>query len=278
MCLGYIAITSTYSETLKDVQLQEYTNLTITIAPLLGTRLSFPVILDNADATIPFTLDLTNAGLFQITRHEGRNYFLISAPASIAQENQGSLFIQVAGKFIAIRLAIGSPEQHIDEIRFNFTPEESNHLIQLVINKELQKIQKEYQSLSDSLKSTHCQEAQDLVALLVSKTITKDNIFLRKTFNQGVALIDYLALIGNDKHLALAFILNQPSPIQHLKLRGMSIEGNDELLSKSFACQDTLDNNEIHCSIALKHNFTLEQFPVLFLTVSTNNSNSEIPW
>ena len=60
------------------------------MVPDLGTRFSFPFILDEQDSYVPFTLNITNPA-FVNGREKGRNYFVITAPVSIVNDGHGVL-------------------------------------------------------------------------------------------------------------------------------------------------------------------------------------------
>ena len=98
--------------------------------PTLGTRFSFPFILDEQDAYVPFTLNITNPS-FVNTREKGRNYFVITAPARAEGTMLGNVFVSVAGYEISIELRTTNDlSKQYSDIDFNLTNEAREDLIQ----------------------------------------------------------------------------------------------------------------------------------------------------
>ena len=52
----------------KTVELHKRTNLVVYVVPDLGVRFTFPFILDEQDAYVPFTLNITNPAFSVITK------------------------------------------------------------------------------------------------------------------------------------------------------------------------------------------------------------------
>lgn len=260
-----------------DVVLKDFTNIDLEIAPLLGTRLLFPVSLDETDSEIPFTLDLTNAGLFQITRHADRNYFVISAPHSQEAKNQGSLFLAVAGRYVSIRLSIGSPDTHIEELRFSFGEKEKEILINTIVKKKLSKLEHKFKQDLITARKEHCQSEQDLVAARLANQTKTDNIHI-KTSNEYMDIyIDSIIAFKEHKNLVLEIHTKENIAIETLSLNSNNDNQTAQLLSSTFACVKKKEKIN-YCSVGMNKGFALDKYSKLDLVVHTSTGRHVLSW
>ncbi len=143
----------------KSVELQKRTTLVAYVVPDLGVRFSFPFILDEADAYVPFTLNLTNAG-FVNTREKGRNYFVITAPVKAEGTMLGNVFVSVAGYEISIELRTTTDlTKHYSDIVFSLSNEAREELIQQSIKQRTAALEQDYKKRSEELDAAAEQKA-----------------------------------------------------------------------------------------------------------------------
>ena len=133
---------------IKHVTLKEFTQLTIEIVPDLGTRFVFPFVLDEQDAFVPFTLNITNP-VFSAAREPGRNAFVVTSPppsaGGTAPTYIGNLFVSVAGYQISATVKTTNDlSRHVSDIVFDLNDEAREHLIQQTVERRIQGIKDDY--------------------------------------------------------------------------------------------------------------------------------------
>ena len=133
---------------IKHVTLKEFTQLTIEIVPDLGTRFVFPFVLDEQDAFVPFTLNITNP-VFSAAREPGRNAFVVTSPPPSAGGTVptyiGNLFVSVAGYQISATVKTTNDlSRHVSDIVFDLNDEAREHLIQQTVERRIQGIKDDY--------------------------------------------------------------------------------------------------------------------------------------
>ena len=158
----------------KSVELHKRTFLTVFVVPDLGTRFSFPFILDEQDAYVPFTLNITNPS-FVNTREKGRNYFVITAPARAEGTMLGNVFVSVAGYEISIELRTTNDlNKQYSDIVFNLTNEAREELIQQSIAQRTAALERDYKKRFEELDAAAEQKAIARVGrLAITKPETK---------------------------------------------------------------------------------------------------------
>jgi hypothetical protein len=128
----------------KTIDLHKRTALTVYIPPDLGTRFTFPFILDEQDSFVPFTLNGTNK-LFLSKREPGRNYFVITNEVGSPIGMLGNIFLSVAGFEISIELRVTNDlSKHYSDIVFNLTDDDREDLIQKGIAQRTKMLEDEY--------------------------------------------------------------------------------------------------------------------------------------
>lgn len=135
----------------RTVVLQKHTTLTVEIVPDLGTRFIFPFVLDEQDAYVPFTLNITNKS-FVHNREPKRNSFVITIPPASGTVQYGSLFVTVAGYVISVELRSTSDHsKHYSDVTFELGDAERENLIQQGIAKRTQALEAEHKKKMDDL-------------------------------------------------------------------------------------------------------------------------------
>ena len=135
----------------RSVDLEKRTLLTVYVVPDLGTRFSFPFILDEQDAHVPFTLHITNAA-FVNAREKGRNYFVITAPVRAEGSMLGNVFVSVAGYEITVELRTTNDlTRHYSDIVFTQTAAAREELIQQSIIQRTAALEQDYKKRFEAL-------------------------------------------------------------------------------------------------------------------------------
>lgn len=141
---------------IQRVTLTPFTQLVVNIVPDLGTRFVFPFVLDEQDADVPFTLNMTNATVFQSHREKGRNFFVVTAPppsdgGEVAQYFS-QLFVSVAGFHITVTLSTtGDLEAQVSDVVFELGEQASDDLIQAAVAKRTAALEQAYREKERTL-------------------------------------------------------------------------------------------------------------------------------
>ena len=170
LCPFLFAINMAYAEPrAKSVELHKRTTLTVYVVPDLGTRFSFPFILDEQDSYVPFTLNITNPA-FVNGREKGRNYFVITAPVKSEGSMLGNVFVSVAGYEISVELRTTNDlSKHYSDIVFTLTNEAREELIQQSIAQRTAALEQEYKKKFEELDAAAEQKAIARVGRLAIK-------------------------------------------------------------------------------------------------------------
>ena len=133
---------------LQHIELKPYTQLTVHIVPDMGTRFTFPFILDEGNTHVPFTLNITNP-VFHHDRHDGRNHFVVTLPppeqGGQTPAYQGNLFVSVAGYNLTILLkATNDQRKHVTDYVFKLSKEEREYTIQQQVARRIKRIKQDY--------------------------------------------------------------------------------------------------------------------------------------
>ena len=146
----------------RSVDLVRRTKLVVYVVPDLGVRFSFPFVLDEQDAYVPFTLRITNPG-FEQAREKGRNYFIVTARRDSPPGMLGNLFMNVAGIEISVELrSTNDLSKHHSDVVFKLTEEAREDLIQksiaqrtAVLDQEHRKRMEEIDALGEQMAIAH---------------------------------------------------------------------------------------------------------------------------
>lgn len=175
------------------VELHKRTALTVYIVPDMGTRFTFPFILDEQDSYVPFTLTPTNPA-FENTREKGRNFFVITAPVgkggSVSSSFYGNIFVSVAGYEISIELRTTNDlSKQYSDVVFNLTDDDRETLIQAGVAQRTKALESEYKKKMESIEFDTDQKAIARVGRLA----------LTKPDSKGIKEENSLTLPNGDK-------------------------------------------------------------------------------
>ena len=151
VCLMLAAQVVRADPRVKNVELHKQTPLVLYVVPDLGVRLTFPFILDEQDAYVPFTLNITNPS-FEQRREKGRNYFVVTQKAGSPNGMLGNMFITVAGFEISVELRTTNDlSKHYSDIAFQLTKDAREDLIQQSIAQRTAALEQTYKKKMDDL-------------------------------------------------------------------------------------------------------------------------------
>jgi hypothetical protein len=143
-----VATTATAEPRTLTVELKKHTLVTLTIPYDMGTRFTFPFILDEQSDYVPFTLNTTNP-LFVENRAPARNYFVLTPRlpqnAKANANYLGNSFITVAGYEITIELKANNDyAHHYSDVIFKLGPEDRETLIQKAVAQRTEQLEQTY--------------------------------------------------------------------------------------------------------------------------------------
>lgn len=144
---------------IKTVELKEFTKLTLDIVPDLGTRFTFPFLLDETGrkGLVPFTLNISNKIFKPSEIKEGRNSFVLTVPPfedgkPLTGQFLGDLFVTVAGYNISVRLRTTRDiRRHYTDINFVMSKEDRLQLIEEAVEKRFAAAQAEFEKKKKNL-------------------------------------------------------------------------------------------------------------------------------
>ena len=162
-----------------DVKLEKLTNLTLSFYPGMGTRFSFPFLLDEDDDYVPYTNNNTNPQVFTpIKREQGRNFFVITVPPGHASnEDIGNMFISVAGYQISVEMhSTGTRDEHVSDVRFQMGEQAREDLIQHAIVQRTKSLEQSYKEKMAQVEILTDKKALGRIGMLALFDPTKEKI------------------------------------------------------------------------------------------------------
>jgi len=164
----------------KDVELKQLTTLVLNFYPGMGTRFTFPFLLDNDDNYVPYTNDNTNSGVFiPLKRQKGRNFFVITVPPKHVSTDKdiGNMFITVAGYQISVEMhSTKRRSDHVSDVRFLMGEKAREDLIQHAIAQRSKALEQSYKDKFDQLATMTEQRALAKVGMLALTDPTETRI------------------------------------------------------------------------------------------------------
>ena len=178
--LSTLSTVSTAKPIHKDIELKQLTTLVLNFYPGMGTRFTFPFLLDNDDNYVPYTNDNTNSTVFiPIKRQKGRNFFVITVPPEHVLDDRdiGNMFITVAGYQISVEMhSTKKRSDHVTDVRFLMGEKAREDLIQHVIAQRSKALEQSYKDKFDQLDVMTEQRALAKVGMLALTEPTETRI------------------------------------------------------------------------------------------------------
>ena len=136
----------------KNVELKEFTTLTLNIMPHVGTQLIFPFMLDDPLLTPQLKLDLTNNTGFSVpAAMKGNDSILVNQNTitiignPTEHANLGTLFVNIGGYNISIALRTVYKSNEISpSVIFDISKEDREHLITHTVNRFKKSLNEEH--------------------------------------------------------------------------------------------------------------------------------------
>lgn len=182
-----------------DVELKQLTTLVLNFYPGMGTRFTFPFLLDNDDNYVPYTNDNTNSGVFiPLKRQKGRNFFVITVPPEhvLTDRDIGNMFITVAGYQISVEMrSTKKRSAHVTDVRFLMGEKAREDLIQHAIAQRAKALEQSYKDKFDQLDVITEQRALAKVGMLALTTpdetrIKEEAVLELKNGDETVLFVD----------------------------------------------------------------------------------------
>ena len=175
-----VSTASTAKPIHMDIELKQLTTLVLNFYPGMGTRFTFPFLLDNDDNYVPYTNDNTNSGVFiPLKRQKGRNFFVITVPPEHASMDHdiGNMFITVAGYQISVEMhSTKSRTDHVSDVRFLMGEKAREDLIQHAIAQRSKALEQSYKDKFTQLDVMTEQRAIAKVGMLALSDPQETNI------------------------------------------------------------------------------------------------------
>ena len=275
----------------RNVNLTEFTRITVDILPDLGVRLIFPFILDSSKLQPQFKKELTNENIFDVAVDgdsiKGQNTISITVKkpdsgGATFQNNTylGNLFLSVDGYNITILLRTTvNMNDHFSDVVFK--PDEKAR--DFLVEKEVQHIRKvqneEYQKRLQELDKQALKKSISRLGEVILqnpdiKRIKEDKIasspsgeVLNVYLDQFVDYDSYSTLI-----LAYDHPGNDPFVIKDITVSSGDMDTGIVTIDSSYYC-----NTDSKCAIATMDQ-SLAERDVLTLIFSTSKGTFELSW
>ena len=158
MNLGWVptsyGIELSHIKTSKRVTLRENTRIDLDVMPDLGVRLIFPFRLDEPALEPAFFYKITNGQVFKIppiVELKGQNSLIVNVapPSSITPQSAknyiATLYMSVDGYNVTLNLRLTlNAKRHTTDLIFDLSPKDRQHLIDKVVKRKTEALEKEY--------------------------------------------------------------------------------------------------------------------------------------
>jgi hypothetical protein len=218
-----------------DVELKQLTTLVLHFYPGMGTRFTFPFLLDSDDNYVPYTNDNTNSGVFiPLKRQKGRNFFVITVPPEHVSTDKdiGNMFITVAGYQISVEMhSTKSRTDHVSDVRFLMGEKAREDLIQHAIAQRSKALEQSYKEKFDQLDVMTEQRAIAKVGMLaltdpVESNIKEEAVLSLKNGDETVLFVD--RVIDYPGYAIYKFDIENDSAANHVAVQDAKLFLIDE--------------------------------------------------
>jgi len=230
-----VSTASTAKPIHKDIELKQLTTLVLNFYPGMGTRFTFPFLLDNDDNYVPYTNDNTNSGVFiPLKRQKGRNFFVITVPPEhvFSDHDIGNMFITVAGYQISVEMHSSKRRSdHISDVRFLMGEKAREDLIQHAISQRSKALEQSYKDKFDQLDVMTEQRAIAKVGMLAltdpqETNIKEEAVLELKNGDETVLYVD--RVIEYPGYSIYKFDIENDSSANHVAVRDAKLFLIDE--------------------------------------------------
>ncbi len=221
-----VSTASTAKPVHMDIELKQLTTLVLNFYPGMGTRFTFPFLLDNDDNYVPYTNDNTNSGVFiPLKRQKGRNFFVITVPPKHVSTDKdiGNMFITVAGYQISVEMhSTKRRSDHVSDVRFLMGEKAREDLIQHAIAQRSKALEQSYKDKFDQLEAMTEQRALAKVGMLAltdpTETRIKEEAVLElKSGDETVLFVDMV--LDYPEYSIYKFDIENDSSANHVAIQ-----------------------------------------------------------
>ncbi len=221
-----VSAVSTAKPIHKDIELKQLTTLVLNFYPGMGTRFTFPFLLDNDDNYVPYTNDNTNSGVFiPLKRQKGRNFFVITVPPEHVSTDYdiGNMFITVAGYQISVEMhSTKKRADHVSDVRFLMGEKAHEDLIQHAIAQRSKALEQSYKDKFAQLDVMTEQRAIAKVGMLalmdpVESNIKEEAVLELKNGDETILYVD--RVIDYPGYSIYKFDIENDSSANHVAVR-----------------------------------------------------------
>ena len=218
-----------------DIKLENLTTLTLNFYPGMGTRFTFPFLLDNEDDYVPYTNDNTNSTVFvPIKRQSGRNFFVITIPPEhvTVTEDIGNMFITVAGYQISIEMhSTKNRKEHVSDVRFLMGEKAREDLIQHAIVQRTKSLEQAYHDKLAQLEVQTEKRALGKIGMLAlyepdEIKIKEESVLELKNGDETILFVNY-ALIYPE-YTIFSFEIENDSATNHVAIQDAKLFAIDD--------------------------------------------------
>lgn len=283
--------------TYKEVDLSEFTSLSLDIMPDAGTQLIFPFTLDSPDLIPPLKYQLTNQDGFYFVKDSkdlqvqvnGQNTLsIIGVPADPDEKpvHIGNLFLSVGGYNLTVSLRTTyDPAKHVTNVVFKIPDDRRNHLIEKAAERKIAQLQKNY---DEKMKRLDIEAASSSLAHVAAMALEDPTTTSFKT-EQDLDISDKRIIVYidrildyNGKYQVLLFDMENHNSsdfaVENLTISTLSDKAGERNISGYFKCDKRLRGDEINkCSFVTTDRKVLDG-EKLKLTVGTDRGNGAITW
>jgi hypothetical protein len=275
----------------KEVELTEFTKLTIDIVPDLGTRFVFPFVLDEETnaKTVPFTSNMTS-NVFISDRKDGRNTFVVTVAlpegADPSAQYLGNFFVTVAGYNIAVRLRTTNDlRKHVDDINFKLSGAARTRLIDDEIEKRLATLRLEYRRKRDALDAEADLRALSKIGYLAlsepdQTSVHEESSVVLESGEKMILSVSIIKVFGKFTVIPFEFTskLSEAARVLDVKLFGQTDGLPEQLIDVGLMVVRRVDSGEsINGTLATLHPSILD-FDSLRVVLSTDKGEVVVQW
>lgn len=246
--------------------LKERTKLALDISPGLSTRLVFPFLIDKDENEPTFKVSVPNGTVFSVEEAEGSNddalqgqntlVIKASIPDNLTKDtvHYSNIFLSVNGYHLTIALSLAplGTKKYYTDVYFSLTEEDQTYLINKIIDKKVDALERVYQEKVKDLKVMAKQEAiKNISHIALAEPEDygiKEEYDLEFGNGQRAELYVDKAISFDGHYFVLAFELENKSnsdlEIQNVALETMSNKAFGEITT-ALNCPEVLRAREL---------------------------------
>ena len=257
----------------------------------MGTRFTFPFLLDNDDNYVPYTNDNTNSGVFiPLMRQKGRNFFVITVPPEhvLTDHDIGNMFITVAGYQISVEMrSTKKRSAHVTDVRFLMGEKAREDLIQHAIAQRAKALEQSYKDKFDQLDVMTEQRALAKVGMLALTTpdetrIKEEAVLELKNGDETVLFVDMV--LDYPEYSIYKFDIENDSSSNHVVIRDAKLFLIDENSGKKIPLDTAkqipkrVEPRGMATGVLVVDKNTVDDNKALLLEVLTDGGSIQAVW